>query len=128
MGFVISLISATQTRESTSNAEFDLTMIMNELTALSRQSQTVIEEQQAMGQAYMQAHLDEEGQVDISAIEYVNSAAFNARFEAKLRAIQTKEQQLNLQKIQIENRQKQNSNLNESWKKSVEKNIQGTFG
>ena len=127
MGFVISQLSALQTKESTSIAEYQLTMIMNELTSLARQSQAVIEEQHAMGQAYMQAHLDEEGQVDISAIEYVNSTAFNSRFEAKLKALQTKEQQLNLQKIQIENRQKQNSNLNESWKKSVDKNIQNTF-
>ncbi len=127
MGFVISQLSALQTKESTSNAEYQLTLIMNELSALSRQSQAVVEEQQALGQAYMQNHLDEEGQVDASAIEYVNSTAFNARFEAKLKAIQAKEQQLNIQKIQVENRQKQNSNLNESWKKSVEKNIQNTF-
>ena len=65
--------------------------------------------------------------VDATAIEYVNSTAFNARFEAKLRAIQAKEQQLNVQKIQVENRQKQNSNLNDSWKKSLDKNIQSTF-
>ena len=127
MGFVISQLSALQTKESTSNAEYQLTLIMNELSALSRQSQAVVEEQQALGQAYMQNHLDEEGQVDATAIEYVNSTAFNARFEAKLRAIQAKEQQLNVQKIQVENRQKQNSNLNDSWKKSLDKNIQSTF-
>ena len=127
MGFAISQLAAVQTKESTSNAEYQLTLIMNELTSLARQSQAVVEEQQVLGQAYMQNHLDEEGQVDTSAIEYVNSTAFNSRFEAKLKAIQAKEQQLNVQKIQVENRQKQNSNLNESWKKSVEKNIQSTF-
>lgn len=127
MGFAISQLAAVQTKESTSNAEYQLTLIMNELTSLARQSQAVVEEQQVLGQAYMQNHLDEEGQVDTSAIEYVNSTAFNSRFEAKLKAIQAKEQQLNIQKIEVENRQKQNSNLNESWKKSVEKNIQSTF-
>ena len=127
MGFVISQLSTMQTKESTSNAEYQLTLIMNELTALARQGQAVVEEQHLAGQAYMQNHLDEEGVVDITAVEYVNSAAFTSKYDAQLRAIQAKEQQLNVEKIQIENRQKQNSNLNESWKKSVEKNIQSTF-
>ena len=60
MGFVIPQLSAIQTKESTSNAEYQLTLIMNELTSLARQSQAVVEEQQVLGQAYMQNHLDEE--------------------------------------------------------------------
>ena len=123
MSFVISQLSAMQTKEMTSDAEYALQLIMNELMACSRQTQTIVEEQNAMGRAYMQNHLDEEGQVDITAIEYVNSSAFTSQFEAKLKAIQTKEQFLNMRKSQIELRQKESSNLHDGWKKMVDKGV-----
>ena len=101
MGFVISQLSTMQTKEMTSNAEYQLTLIMNELTSLARQEQSIVQTQNALGQAYMQDHLDEEGEVDITAIEYVNSSAFTMQFEAQLKALQAKEQILQIQKQQI---------------------------
>ncbi len=127
MGFVISNLTTMMTQDVKSNCEYQLQLITNQLTALARQSQQVIETQTAMGQAYMAEHKDEEGQIDASAIEWVNSTAFNAKYEAQLRAIQAKEQTLEVQKTQLETKQKMYSNQQESWEKSIDKNVTNTF-
>ena len=127
MGFVISNLTTMMTQDVKSNCEYELQLITNSLTALARQSQQVIETQTAMGQAYMAEHKDEEGQIDASAIEWVNSTAFNAKYEAQLRAIQAKEQTLEVQKTQLETKQKMYSNQQESWEKSIDKNVTNTF-
>ena len=123
MGFVISNLTTMMTQDMKSNCEYQLQLISNMLIDLARQSQQVVETQSAMGQAYMEAHKDEEGQIDASAIEWVNSSAFNAKYQAQLRAIQAKEQTLEVQKTQLETKQKMYSNQEESWEKSIDKNV-----
>lgn len=127
MGFVISNLTTMMTQDMKSNCEYQLQLISNMLIDLARQSQQVVETQSAMGQAYMEAHKDEEGQIDASAIEWVNSSAFNAKYQAQLRAIQAKEQTLEVQKTQLETKQKMYSNQEESWEKSIDKNVSSTF-
>jgi len=56
--------------------------------------QSIVEEQMQAGQIYMEQHKDEDGAVDQSAIEYVNSSAFNAKYNAMLQQIQVKKQTL----------------------------------
>ena len=123
MGFVISNLTTMMTQDMKSNCEYQLQLISNMLIDLARQSQQVVETQSAMGQAYMEAHKDEEGQIDASAIEWVNSSAFNAKYQAQLRAIQAKEQTLEVQKTQLETKQKMYANQEESWEKSIDKNV-----
>ena len=123
MGFVISNLTTMMTQDMKSNCEYQLQLISNMLIDLARQSQQVVETQTAMGQAYMEAHKDEEGQIDASAIEWVNSSAFNAKYQAQLRAIQAKEQTLEVQKTQLETKQKMYANQEESWEKSIDKNV-----
>ena len=127
MGFVISNLTTMMTQDMKSNCEYQLQLISNMLIDLARQSQQVVETQSAMGQAYMEAHKDEEGQIDASAIEWVNSSAFNAKYQAQLRAIQAKEQTLEVQKTQLETKQKMYSNQEESWEKTIDKNVSSTF-
>lgn len=127
MGFVISNLTTMMTQDVKSNCEYQLTLITNQLSALSRESANIVQSQNAMGQAYMADHKDEEGVIDTSAIEYVNSSAFNAKFEAQLRAIQAKELTLNVQKQQLETKQKMYSSQQESWEKSIDKNVTNTF-
>ena len=127
MGFVISNLTTMMTQDMKSNCEYQLQLISNMLIDLARQSQQVVETQSAMGQAYMEAHKDEEGQIDASAIEWVNSSAFNAKYQAQLRAIQAKEQTLEVQKTQLETKQKMYANQEESWEKSIDKNVTSTF-
>ena len=127
MGFVISNLTTMMTQDMKSNCEYQLQLISNMLIDLARQSQQVVETQSAMGQAYMEAHKDEEGQIDASAIEWVNSSAFNAKYQAQLRAIQAKEQTLEVQKTQLETKQKMYANQEESWEKTIDKNVSSTF-
>ncbi len=127
MGFAISQLTTMMTQDVKSDCEYQLTLITNQLTALARQSQSIVESQSAIGQAYMAEHTDEEGVIDTSAIEYVNSSAFNAKFEAQLKAIQAKELTLNVQKQQLETKQKMYSSQQESWEKCIDKNVTNTF-
>ena len=127
MGFVISNLTTMMTQDMKSNCEYQLQLISNMLIDLARQSQQVVETQSAMGQAYMEAHKDEEGQIDASAIEWVNSTAFNSIYTAKLKEIQAKEQVLDMQKQQVETRQKMYSTQRESWEKCTQSNIEKTF-
>ncbi len=127
MGFAVSALATQTTMNVQSDCEYLLTRITNTLSRLAMESQSIVEQQMAAGQAYMAAHTDEEGEPTQEAIEWVNSTAFNAIFNAKLKEIQTKEQQLNIQKQQIETNQKMNSTLKESWEKSVQSNIEKTF-
>ena len=127
MGFVISNLTTMMTQDMQSNCEYQLQLISNMLIDLARQSQQVVETQTAMGQAYMEAHKDEEGQIDASAIEWVNSSAFNAKYQAQLRAIQAKEQTLEVQKTQLETKQKTYSTQRDGWDKNLDKRISDTF-
>lgn len=110
-----------------SDAEMEMTFLMNELAALAMQSQTIVEEQNREGQRYMSQHKDAEGQVDISAIEYVNSDAFNNKYKMMLSAIDTKERELDTRKQQTETKQKMLAAQEDGWQKTADKNIQNTY-
>ena len=127
MGFAISQLTTMMTQGVKSNCEYQLQLITNQLTTLARQSQQVIESQNAMCQAYMAEHKDTEGQVDAEAIEFVNSSAFLSKYQAQLQAIQAKEQTLNVQKAQLETKQRMYSSQQESWEKCIDKNVTNTF-
>lgn len=127
MGFAISQLTAQMVQDVKSNCEYQLTLITNSLQKLSMQSQEIIERQSREGQIYMNNHKDTEGGVDISAVEYVNSSAFNAKFEAILKGIQVKEQQLDIQKQQLETKQKMYATQQEGWEKNTDKNVSDMF-
>ena len=128
MGIAISLLTVMQTKDRTSTQEYLLSLYTNQLSMLAMQSQSIVQEQASAGQAYMAAHQDAEGEVDIAAIEYVNSAAFNAKFEARLREIQAKEQTLTILKNRAENEIAACNATAESFEKTLDKGITSTFG
>lgn len=127
MGFAISQLTTQMVMDVKSDLEYQLTLITNSLQQLSMQSQSIVQKQASMGQLYMSQHKDEDGSVDISAIEYVNSSAFTSQFNAQLKQIQCKEQTLNIRKQQTETRQKMYSTQQEGWEKNIDKNISATF-
>ena len=102
MGYAVSALAAQTTMNVQSDCEYLLTRITNTLSRMAMEEQAIIEQQTAAGQAYMAAHTDEEGEPTDEAIEWVNSTAFNAVFNQKLKEIQAKEQVLDMQKQQIE--------------------------
>lgn len=127
MAFAISQCTQSQLLGQKSDLEMEMTFITNELMYLSMQSQSIVERQTREGQRYMSQHQDAEGQVDISVIEYVNSDAFNNKYQAMLAAIQTKEQQLDMRKQQIETKQKTIAAQEDGWQKLTDKHIQTTY-
>jgi hypothetical protein len=127
MSFCISQLTALNLKEQQSDLEYELQLVTNSLMQLSYKSQEIVERQHREGQAYMSQHVDTDGVVDASAIEYVNSAVFNAKFEAQLKAIQVKEQTYNLQKQQIETKQKMCTTQFDGWIKNRDKGISDTF-
>lgn len=127
MGFAVSALTTQTMMNVQSDCEYALTRITNTLSRLAMESQSIVEQQMSAGQAYMAAHTDEEGEPTQEAIEWVNSTAFNAIFNAKLKEIQTKESQLNIQKQQIETRQKMYSTQRDGWEKNTQSNIEKTF-
>ena len=127
MGFAVSALATQTMMNVQSDCEYQLTRITNTLSKLAMEEQSIVEQQMYAGQIYMAQNTDEEGQPTDAAIEYVNSTAFNAVFNAKLKEIQTKEQQLDLQKQQIETRQKMYSTQRDGWEKNTTSNIEKTF-
>ena len=127
MGFAISQLTTMMVQNVKSDCEYQLTQIMNTLQSLSMKQQSIVEEQMQAGQIYMEQHKDEDGAVDQSAIEYVNSSAFNAKYNAMLQQIQVKEQALDIQKQQIETKQKMYSSQVDGWEKNTTSNIEKTF-
>lgn len=127
MGFVVSEITSIMTQNVQADCEYLLTIISNTLMSLSSKEQALVEEQAAAGQIYMLQHTDPDGVVDQSAIEYVNSEAFNARWTSLIKRIQVQEQQLELQKSQIETRQKMFATQAEGWEKNTNSDIEKTF-
>ncbi len=127
MGYAISALTTQTTMNVQSDCEYLLTRITNTLSKLAMEEQAIVEQQTAAGQAYMAAHTDEEGEPTDEAIEWVNSTAFNSIYTAKLKEIQAKEQVLDMQKQQVETRQKMYSTQRESWEKCTQSNIEKTF-
>lgn len=127
MGFVISQLSEQNMMSIQSDCEYQMTLIMNTLSRMTSEEATVTQEQMTASQTYLEAHKDEEGVIDQTAIDYVNSDAFNAKWNAKLRQIQAKEQILEQQKQQIETKQKMASNQVDGWNKNKNSNIEKFF-
>lgn len=127
MAFAISQCTQTNLLSQRSDLEMQMTFLTNSLMQLAMQSQGIVEEQARQGQFYMMNHPDTEGQVDFSAIEYVNSAAFNNKYDSQMAAIQAKEQKLNMQKQQLETKQKAITAQEDGWQKLTDKNIQSGF-
>lgn len=127
MGFAVSQPTTMMVKNVQSDCEYQLTQLMNTLQSLSMKQQSVIEEQMQAGQVYMAQHKDEDGAVDQSAIEYVNSDAFNAKYNAMLKQLQVKEQAIDVQKQQIETKQKMYATQVDGWEKNTQSNIEKTF-
>ena len=119
MAFAIAQCTQTNLLATKSDLEMEMTFLTQELMQLSMQSQE--------GQYYMSQHTDEEGVVDTAAIEYVNSDAFNKKYDALLAEIQAKEQKLQVRKQQIELKQQSISAQEDSWQKLGDKHIQNDF-
>lgn len=101
-----------------SNAELQLQNIMTSLQRLAMSSSDIATRQSAEMQAYIAANKDEEGYPEQSAIDYVNSAAFNAKYEKQLKMIQVKENEYEMMKKQTELRLNNATAAIESWKKA----------
>lgn len=127
MGFAVSQLTTMMVKNVQSDCEYQLTQLMNTLQSLSMKQQSVLEEQMQAGQVYMAQHKDEDGSVDQSAIEYVNSDAFNAKYNAMLKQLQVKEQAIDVQKQQIETKQKMYATQVDGWEKNTQSNIEKTF-
>lgn len=127
MGFAVAQLTTQMVQNVKSDCEYQLTMITNSIQRLAMESQSIVERQMRDGQNYMSNHPDTEGAVDTSAIEYVNSSVFNAKYQAMLQRIQVKEQQLNIQKQQLETKQKMYSSQEDGWEKAIDKGISGAF-
>lgn len=127
MPFAISQCTEMNLMSQVSDVELELTFITNNLMQMAMQQQGVTEQQSREGQAYMSQHKDEEGKVDQSAIEYVNSAAFQNKYDSMLAGIHAREQVLNTRKTQLETKQKMLSTQQDGWSKLTDKNIQQGF-
>lgn len=127
MGFAISQITEQNVMNIQSDCEYQLTLIMNTLQRMTSEQAAITQEQMTASQAYLEQHKDEEGVISQDAINWVNSDAFNAKFNAKLKQIQAKEQILDIQKQQLETRQKMASNQKDGWNKNKNSNIEKTF-
>ncbi len=127
MGFAISHLTAQNLTNIQSDCEYQLTIIMNQLQRLANEEASITMQQMSYSQSYIAANTDEEGEVADGVIEWVNSSAFSAQFEAKLAEIQAKEQQLDIQKQQIETNQKMAATQIEGWEKNRDSSIEKTF-
>ena len=124
MSWAIGQVTVNNLMEIQSNCEYQISLIANSLQALAMQSASVTQQQTAASQAYLAQHTDEEGEIDMAAIEYANSEAFNAFYNRQLKSIQAKEQILNMQKSQLELRVKTASTEIESWEKNKNSSIE----
>lgn len=124
MSWAIGQVTVNNLMEIQSNCEYQISLIANSLQALAMQSASVTQQQTAASQAYLAQHTDEEGEIDMAAIEYANSEAFNAFYNRQLKSIQAKEQILNMQKSQLELRAKTATTEIESWEKNKNSSIE----
>src|SRR5574344_331273 len=127
MGFCVSQLTTQTLMDIQSDCEYQLQLITNTLQRLASEDASIVQQQTACSQAYLNANVDAEGAPTEAAIEYVNSAAFNSTFNAKLKEIQAKEQQLDIQKQQIETRQKMYSTQRDSKQKTTQSNVEKTI-
>ena len=95
--------------------------LIDMLTA-ARKSEDITTKQQVEAQRYINQDED-----PVAAIEYVNSEAFQMKYQAQLAQIQVKEQQLNIEKQQAETKQKMFATQQDGWEKLTENNIKKGF-
>lgn len=126
MGLAISQLTSQNLMNVQSDCEYQLTLIMNTLQRLANEQAAITTEQMTASQTYL-AQFDKDSDEYDVAIEWVNSETFNARFNAKLAEIQAKEQQLDIQKQQVETRQKMVSNQRDGWEKNTTSCIEKMF-
>lgn len=127
MGFAISETAIHNLMNIQSDCEYQVSLIVNTLQRLSMASASITQQQSAATQAYLEQHKDADGYIDQAAIEYANSDAFNAKFNAQLRAIQAKEQILNAQKMEAERRGNTSRAELEGWEKNSTNSIGKMF-
>lgn len=126
MGLAISQLTTQNLMNVQSDCEYQLTLILNTLQRLANEEAAITTEQMTASQSYL-AQFDKDSDAYDVAIEWVNGATFNARFNAKLAEIQAKEQQLDIQKQQIETRQKMVSNQRDGWEKNTTSSTEKMF-
>lgn len=122
MGFAISQTTSMSVMNQKSDLEYRIMQITNELMNLARKSQDITTKQQVEAQRYINQDED-----PVAAIEYVNSSAFQMKYQAQLAQIQVKEQQLNVEKQQAETKQKMLATQQDGWEKLTENNIKKGF-
>lgn len=127
MGFAIAETAVHNLMNIQSDCEYQVGLIVNTLQRLSMASASITMQQSTATQVYLEQHKDADGYIDQAAIEYANSEAFNAKFNSQLRAIKAKEQILNQQKMQLENRQRTAATEVEGWSKLSTNIIGKTF-
>ncbi len=113
-----------------SDCEFSAVENANTHLAVAREMETVRNDQNAEGQAYMKQHMDDEGVTSptMEMIEYVNSNHFNAKYDAIISALSTKEKTLDREKTQIETKHTNLSARRESLQKELDKDVTQVFG
>ncbi len=127
MGFAVSQLTVENLSNIQTDCEYQLTLVMNQLQMLSTHEAAITAQQMAYSQSYIEQSKDEEGTISDEMIEWVNSSAFNAQFEKKLQEIQVKEQLLDIQKQQIETKQKMATTQIEGWEKNRDSYIEDIF-
>ena len=122
MGFAVSQLTSQSIIAQKADLESRITKITNELMNLSRESADITTKQQIECQNYINQDDD-----PVAAIEYVNSEAFQSKYQALLARIHVKEQQLNVEKQQAETKQKMLATQQDGWQKLTENNIKDGF-
>ena len=120
MAFAVSQLNDMNIMLVKSDVEFRLQQITNELLILAKDGQQIVEQQSRAAQEYIDSEDDE----TMATIEYVNSDAFNLKYTAQLKAIQVKEQTLDVEKQQLETKQKALATEQDGFEKRTSKNIE----
>ncbi len=122
MGFAVSQLTSMTIIEQKANLESRIMRITNQLMDLARKSADITNKQQVEAQNYINQDDD-----PVAAIEYVNSDAFQSKYQAQLAHIHVKEQQLDVEKQQAETQQKMLATQQDGWQKLTENNIKDGF-
>lgn len=122
MGFAVSQLTSMTIIEQKANLESRIMRITNQLMDLARKSADITNKQQVEAQNYINQDDD-----PVAAIEYVNSDAFQSKYQAQLAQIHVKEQQLDVEKQQAETQQKMLATQQDGWQKLTENNIKDGF-
>ena len=122
MGFAVSQLTSQSIICIKADLESRIMSITNELMTLARESADITNKQQLEAQNYINQDDD-----PVAAVEYVNSDAFQSKYQAQLARINVKEQQLNVEIQQAETKQKMLATQQDGWQKLTENNIKDGF-